>query len=167
MKWVIRRDGEAREVEVNRRNGVFEVELDGEVRCVEVVRHDGSFASLRYPDTGRNFQITHHHHGNGSWRVGVGQREFDFTVLSPAEAVEAVRGGRESGPSKLAAPIPGKVVAIKVAVGDSVEPGQSLVVLEAMKMENELAAEQAGSVTAIHVAGGDTVDGGQVLVEIE
>ena len=167
MKWVIRGDGETREVEVNRRGGIFEIELDGEVRQVELERHDGSFASLRYPDTGMSFQITYHHHGNGGWRVGVRQREFDFAVLSPAEAVEAVSGARESGPSKLTAPIPGKVVAVKVAEGDAVEPGQSLVVLEAMKMENELAAEQAGSVTAIHVADGDTVDGGQVLVEIE
>ena len=167
MKWVIRSDGDAREVEVDRHGDVFEVELDGVVRRVELERHDGSLASLRYPDDGKSFQVTYPHHGNGGWRVGVWQREFDFAVLSPAEAVEAVSGARESGPSRLTAPIPGKVVAVKVAEGDAVEPGQPLVVLEAMKMENELAAEQAGSVAAIHVADGDTVDGGQVLVEIE
>ena len=167
MKWVIRRDGEAREIEVNRRGNVYEVELDGIVRRVELERQDGSFASLRYPETGRSFQITSHHNGSGEWRVGVGQREFELAVLSPAEAVEVAGGGRESGPSKLMAPIPGKVVAIKVSEGDTVEPGQPLVVLEAMKMENELAAEQAGMVAAIHVTDGDTVDGGQVLVEIE
>jgi biotin carboxyl carrier protein len=59
------------------------------------------------------------------------------------------------------------VVAVKVAEGDAVEPGQPLVVLEAMKMENELAADQVGTVAAIHVSPGETVDGGQVLVEIE
>jgi biotin carboxyl carrier protein len=167
MKWVIRGDGEAREIEVERRGSLFEVELDGVVRQVELERHDGSLASLRYPDTGMSFQVTYHHHGNGGWRVGVWQREFDFAVLSPAEAVEAVTGSRESGPSKLTAPIPGKVVAVKVAEGDAVEPGQPLVVLEAMKMENELAADQVGTVAAIHVSPGETVDGGRVLVEIE
>jgi biotin carboxyl carrier protein len=65
------------------------------------------------------------------------------------------------------APIPGKVVGVKVKPGDEVEPGQPLVVLEAMKMENELAADQAGKVAAIHVAAGDTVEGGELLVELE
>jgi biotin carboxyl carrier protein len=67
----------------------------------------------------------------------------------------------------LTAPIPGKVVAVKVGVGDGVEPGQALIVLEAMKMENELAADQVGKVAAIHVAAGDTVEGGELLVELE
>ena len=61
----------------------------------------------------------------------------------------------------------GKVVAIKVAVGDDVSAGQSLVVLEAMKMENELAAEQSGRVSEIHVSTGETVDGGGLLLELE
>ena len=167
MKWVIRGGEVEREVDVQRHGEVFEITVDGDPRKVELVRLDGAFASLRYPDSGRSFQITYHHHNNGSWRVGVGQREFDFAVLSPAEAVEAVSGGRESGPSRLTAPIPGKVVAVKVVPGDEVVPGQSLIVLEAMKMENELAAEQAGRVAAVHVASGDTVESGQLLVEIE
>jgi 3-methylcrotonyl-CoA carboxylase alpha subunit len=167
MKWVIRGGDVEREVDVQRHGEGYEITVDGEPRRVELVRLDGAFASLRYPDNGRSFQITYHHGANGSWRVGVGQREFDLAVLSPSEAVEAVSGGRESGPSRLKAPIPGKVVAVKVAPGDEVVPGQSLVVLEAMKMENELAAEQAGRVTAIHVADGDTVESGQLLVEIE
>ena len=74
---------------------------------------------------------------------------------------------RDSGPSRLTAPIPGKVVAVKVEPGDEVEPGQALIVLEAMKMENELAADQTGKVVAIHVAAGDTVEGGELLAELE
>ena len=167
MKWVIRGEGEPRQVEVQQHGEEFDVVIDGESRRVELVRLDGAFASLRYPDSGRSFQITYHHHSNGGWRVGVGTREFDLSVLSPAEAVEAVAGERESGPSRLTAPIPGKVVAIKVAPGDEVVPGQALVVLEAMKMENELAAEQAGRVAAVHVTEGDTVESGELLVEIE
>ncbi len=167
MKWVIRGDGAPREVDVQQHGEEFDVLMDGETRRVELVRLDGAFASLRYPDTGRSFQITYNHNTSGRWRVGVGTREFDFSVLSPAEAVEVVAGDRESGPSRLTAPIPGKVVAIKVAPGDEVVPGQALVVLEAMKMENELAAEQAGRVTAVHVADGDTVESGALLVEIE
>lgn len=167
MRWVIRGDGAPREVDVERSGDVFEIELEGERRRVEMVRLDGAFASLRYPDDGRCFQITYHHNANGSWRMGVGTRQFDLSVLSPAEAVEEMGGERESGPSRLVAPIPGKVVAVKVVPGDEVAAGQALVVLEAMKMENELAAEQPGRIAAVHVADGDTVESGELLVEIE
>jgi biotin carboxyl carrier protein len=54
-----------------------------------------------------------------------------------------------------------------VAPGDEVVPGQALIVLEAMKMENELASEQAGRVVAVHVDAGATVESGQLLVEME
>jgi biotin carboxyl carrier protein len=58
-------------------------------------------------------------------------------------------------------------VAVKVAPGDEVSPGQSLIVLEAMKMENELSAEQAGRVAVVHVTDGATVEGGELLIELE
>jgi biotin carboxyl carrier protein len=154
-------------VEVERRGNEFTVEIDGQRHGLELVNLDGAVASLRFPATGRSLQITSHHGPNGSWRVTVGQREFNLEVLTPAEAVEAVSAARDSGPSRVMAPIPGKVVAVKVEPGDEVEPGQALVVLEAMKMENELAADQAGKVAAIHIAAGDTVEGGELLVELE
>lgn len=167
MKWVVRGGSETRQVEVERDGDRFLIVVDGHSQQVEMVRLDGAFASLRFPDSGRSFQITYQRRGNGSWRVGVGQREFDLAVLSPAEAVEVVGGARASGPSRLTAPIPGKVVAVKAAAGDEVAAGQPLVVLEAMKMENELAAEQPGRVVAVHVADGDTVESGQLLIELE
>jgi len=167
MRWVIRGGGEAREVNVERNGDSFEVEIDGHRRPVELERLDGAVASLRFPEDGRSFQITYQHGRNGSWRVAVGQREFDLAVLTPAEAIQAVSGASESGPSRLTAPIPGKVVAVKVAPGDEVSPGQSLIVLEAMKMENELSADRAGKVAAVHTKAGDTVEGGELLVELE
>jgi biotin carboxyl carrier protein len=66
----------------------------------------------------------------------------------------------------LRAPIAGKVVKVLVAVGDHVAAGSAVIVLEAMKMENELAAERGGTVSAIHKAAGQAVDTGDVLVEI-
>ena len=167
MKWVVRGGGSTREVEVERRGDDFTVEIDGQSHRLELVRLDGAVASLRFPATGRSLQISYHRGANGAWRVTVGQREFDFEVLTPSEAVEAVSAARESGPSRLTAPIPGKVVAVNVRPGDEVQPGQALVVLEAMKMENELAAEQAGRVAAVHAVAGDTVEGGELLVELE
>jgi biotin carboxyl carrier protein len=62
--------------------------------------------------------------------------------------------------------MPGKVVTVLVQVGDTVDVGQPLVVLEAMKMESTLVAEVAGKVTAVAAVQGTTVEGGAVLVEI-
>jgi biotin carboxyl carrier protein len=167
MKWVIRGGDSSHQVEVERCGNEFTVSIDGDRYDLELVQLDGAVASLRFPSSGRSLQISYDRFTNGSWRVAVGQREFDFEVLTPSEAVEAVSAVRESGPSRLTAPIPGKVVAVKVDVGDQVEPGQPLVVLEAMKMENELAAEQVGKVSAVYTAAGDTVEGGELLIELE
>jgi len=167
MRWVVRSGEERREVEVERQGDRFEVVMDGRHLPVELIRLDGAFASLRFLEDGRSYQITYERGSNGSWRVAVGQREFDFSVLTPAEATEEVGASRDGGPSRLTAPIPGKVVAVKVSPGDEVSPGQPLVVLEAMKMENELAAEQPGRVAAVHVTDGATVESGQLLVELE
>lgn len=71
-----------------------------------------------------------------------------------------------SGPAPLRAPMPGLVVRVSVSVGDTVSAGQGLVVVEAMKMENELRASVAGVVTAVLAAPGQAVDKGALLVEL-
>ena len=77
------------------------------------------------------------------------------------------RGAAGSGLRRLTvAPMPGKVLQVLVAVGDAVEPGQPLVVLEAMKMETTLRAEIAGTVAAVGASPGDMVEAGAALVEI-
>ena len=79
-------------------------------------------------------------------------------------ARSAGHGGGGSG--LVAAPMPGKVIAVLVAEGDAVEAGQPLVLVEAMKMETTLAAEIAGTVRRVGVQPGQLVDAGQVLVEV-
>ncbi len=81
-------------------------------------------------------------------------------LASAAGTRPAARG------ESIRAPIAGKVVKVVVAVGDQVAPGASVIVLEAMKMENELAAERGGTVSAIHKVAGQAVDTGDLLVEI-
>jgi 3-methylcrotonyl-CoA carboxylase alpha subunit len=81
-------------------------------------------------------------------------------VLAPALARD------EAAPGSLEAPMPGQVVAIPVQVGDAVDAGAPLVVVEAMKMEHTLRAPEAGVVRALHCAVGDRVDAGTRLVEL-
>lgn len=89
---------------------------------------------------------------------------YTFTV---PDTRTARRRGSAGGGGELTAQMPGQVTAVQVANGDSVTAGQTLVVLEAMKMEIRVSAPADGMVKAVHVAVGDVVERGQVLVELE
>jgi len=93
-------------------------------------------------------------------------------ATSTARATRPPRASRSAsagggGGGTVAAPMQGTIVKVLVAVGDTVESGQALVVLEAMKMENHINAEMSGTVRELRVATGDTVGTGDVLVIIE
>ena len=91
-------------------------------------------------------------------------------VQAPVKTVEAPKAQQEAvsaGVYALRAPLPGTVVDIKVAVGAAVKKGQTLIVLEAMKMENNLDCERDGKVTEIKVNKGDSVMEGTILITIE
>jgi biotin carboxyl carrier protein len=84
-----------------------------------------------------------------------------------ARVVVPERGGGDGGAAvTVRAPIPGRVVKVLVKGGDAVKAGQTLVVLEAMKMENELRAPRAGTVTEVRAAEGTAVEAGQELVQL-
>ena len=84
------------------------------------------------------------------------------SVAAPATPADAIASG-----SRIDAPMPGTILSVKVAVGDKVKEGTLLVILEAMKMENEIAAEREGIVKEVYVEENDTVDSGDPLLEIE
>ena len=77
------------------------------------------------------------------------------------------QGGGDTGPKPIRAPMPGLVVRVNVQEGDTVEAGQSVAIVEAMKMENDLKAEGPGRVAAVLVEAGEPVEKGAVLVEFE
>ncbi|HVU01115.1 MAG TPA: biotin/lipoyl-containing protein [Polyangiaceae bacterium] len=95
-------------------------------------------------------------------------RRINATVESAHQRAQAgVRQGKGGASAGLiVSPMPGKVVKILVAEGDAVEPGKPLIVVEAMKMENELVAEAAGVVKKVYVQTGDAVEGGAKLVSV-
>ena len=79
---------------------------------------------------------------------------------------EAPKPAGTAGSVKVDAPMPGTILDIKVSVGNSVNSGDTLCVLEAMKMENEIVAPQAGTVASVNVGKGDSVEAGQVLITL-
>lgn len=117
--------------------------------------------------------------GEMEWLV-VGERPYEF-VLDPhltwikafsglhrleIKDLDAQVSRPRSGDGRVKAPIPGLITHLRVQVGDSVEAGNSILVLEAMKMENEIRAPVRGVVTAVHISPGQTVARDEVLVEI-
>lgn len=126
--------------------GVVDVELDGVLRRCTVDLHDEG-----------------HSRGGPDWCfVNSAAGQSDFRIKSPFGEAEAF-----ASVGTASAPVPGNVTAVEVAVGDHVEEGELLVVLEAMKMEHRVLAPSTGVVAEVPVAAGDTVDAHQVLVVIE
>lgn len=83
-----------------------------------------------------------------------------------APKAAAPKASGAAGAVKVNAPMPGKVLSIKASVGQSVKSGEVLMVLEAMKMENEIVAPQDGTVASIEVAAGDSVEAGAILATL-
>ena len=86
-------------------------------------------------------------------------------AAAPAAPKAAAPAGAE-GSVKVAAPMPGKILGVKAAIGQAVKKGEVIVVLEAMKMENEIVAPSDGTIASINVATGDSVEAGQTLATL-
>ena len=123
-------------------NGVYTATIDGKAVTVEVS-------------------------GNGDYTAKVGGKSFTVKVGEGAAAPAAAAAPAGNGEGKpVAAPLPGTVMKINVAVGDQVEADTTLLILEAVKMENEIKAGFAGTVKEISVAQGGVVAAGDTLVVI-
>ena len=106
----------------------------------------------------------------GQWEIVLDGRGLSVQVLEAREArvlERADEGGASAGVAPLRAPMPGLVVGTAVQPGDLVEPGAAILIVEAMKMENELRATGVAKVARVLVSPGDAVEKGQVLVEFE
>ncbi len=112
---------------------------------------------IRKPDEG----------GSETYEITCGEQRFAVQVEDEREkALGSVKSALDSGEAQVRAPMPGLVIGVPVEVGASVVHGQTVVVLEAMKMENDLAAPRAGTIKEIKVDQGQTVNQGDVLLVI-
>ncbi|HMH25248.1 MAG TPA: biotin/lipoyl-containing protein [Gemmatimonadaceae bacterium] len=107
--------------------------------------------------------------GRGRYTLWVDGYRFEVEALD--ERTRAIRdlsaaNAAPTGPAPIIAPMPGLIVRVNVSVGDKVEAGQGIVVMEAMKMENELRATAPGTVQTIEVAAGTAVEKGALLVSL-
>lgn len=172
-----------RSVSVVRKGALFHVTLDGRTHVIDARRVSDSALSLLVPN------------GNGSLPVqsidatfarqpargslGEGGDDFEVHLGGRSIAVQVRQAGSfgrqkkeggaaiGGGPQRVVAPMPGKIVRVLVKAGDTVKAKQGLVVVEAMKMENELRAARDGRVREVPVSEGQSVDAGAVLMVVE
>ena len=143
-------------VDIHPEGGTYRVVVDGAEYTVEMQDLDDSNVVLVVDGQRHRVAIAR----NGKERVvAVAGEVYTFSAESGATASVANVTSPE-----ITAPMPGKVLQVLVEPGDRVEPGDGLLLLEAMKMESRLTAEAAGTVAAVRVAAGDMVGGGQVLL---
>jgi pyruvate carboxylase subunit B len=108
--------------------------------------------------------------GRGDWELEIdGRRHRVLALDERSRAIRELAGtaAASHGPIELTAPMPGLIIKVEVDEDEQVERGQGLIVIEAMKMENELKATSAGRVVEVRVASGQTVDKGETLLVIE
>ncbi|MES2306003.1 MAG: biotin/lipoyl-containing protein [Gemmatimonadota bacterium] len=142
--------------------------VDGTVMPVQLLRVPGS-PEVRLTIAGRSHALAVDGFEDGMWRLVDRGAVRDVGIEDErSRHIRSLAGAGKSATSGgvLKAPMPGLVVRIAVSEGDVVAAGAGLVVLEAMKMENELKAPAAGTVRGIRVAAGQAVEKGQVLLEL-
>jgi biotin carboxyl carrier protein len=161
----------------------FEASVEGRTLAVEVSGRDGRYLvtidgrplEVDLRETGRDFVSLLI--AGRSYEVGLEPKGSGFSVLLSDDAVHvelaaATRGNGSvarpaaSGPARLTAPMPGKVVRVLAELGQAVAAGQGLLVIEAMKMENELAAPRDGLVRELPVREGQAVEAGALLAVV-
>jgi acetyl/propionyl-CoA carboxylase alpha subunit len=163
VKYSVLWDGQTIDVEID--GGL--VTVGGRTYSADLVEIPGTPLRQLLID-GRPLSLPVAPAGRGRWVLAPGGERLEMEVIDErTRHLRSLAGGGEPRrpPGTLKAPMPGLVVRIEVEPGRQVSAGDPLLVLEAMKMENELKAGVAGTVRAVRVASGEAVEKGQVLVE--
>jgi len=165
VKFEAQLGGETIPVEVGGAAGRFSVELEGQAWNVDARRVGEGLWSLLIDGVATSADVSEE---DGVFVVHVDGETYQIRVEEETRYIIRTRGGASATAGQvLKAPMPGRVVVVAAEVGRTVRPGDPLVVLEAMKMENEFRATAAGTVREVRVREGQTVNPGDVLVVIE
>jgi len=145
----------------------YELNIDGQIVRVDTARLGSSVYSII--EDGRHFEGAVGARGESGFEVLVGGRIHRFDVVDERtqQLAAAATTTTLSGPQTVHAEMPGKVVKLYVPVGNPVSEGEGVVIIEAMKMENEIAAPVDGVLTSMNISEGDVVEPGSVLFVIE
>ena len=164
MKFIARESGNEFEVEVLRHGSGYRVRVADRWLEMDVVDFGDYVRSLRLDD-GTQFSFVHHAVGN-KHEISHGGSTTFVEVIDPLTAKRRRRDDEMASGGIVKALMPGRIVRVLVARGDTVHKGAGLLILEAMKMENEIQAPADGTVDELFVEAGQTVESGAELVHI-
>jgi biotin carboxyl carrier protein len=150
-------------VTITRDDARYHVEVDGARHEVDARKLEGPFYSLLVD--GRSYEVSVEN-GKSHYLVRHGAAGQQVALVDPGQRGRELRR-RHDGPETISASMPGKVVRLLVEPGATVTQGQGLLVLEAMKMENEITAPRDGKIVSIEVDAGRTVEAGETLLTLE
>ena len=167
MELIVQQGGRERTVRVHRSAGRLTVAVDGVEYQVDLVPTGVGAWSLVVD--GKQYEVGVSNNASGGYEVSSHRGVEALRVLDPLTSLaEKTHDGEGAGGStKVAAYMPGRVVQVLVDEGDTLAAGQGVLVLEAMKMENEIQVERAGTVKKVYVAQGQAVERGDPLYEID
>ncbi len=158
-------DGKPHRLELEKTDSGWKCVLDGNAMQVDAVLTRRDVISLIV--AGRSYEIKREHTAD-DLHMWVGSERFAVEVRDPRSLRgRKTAGDEEHGPRKLVAPMPGRVLRILVEEKSQVEVGQGIVVVEAMKMQNEIKSPKKGTVQKLMTVTGATVNGGDVLAIVE
>lgn len=161
MKYVTVINNTQFEIEITKDGAVL---VNGQPRNVDFLALSESLYSMITDTASLEVVIEEE---RGKYEIMMGGRLYEGQVLDERAMLMAQRkGGLTSGAGEVLSPMPGLIVAVPVDVGAAVSQGQTVVILESMKMQNELKAPKDGIVQTINVKAGQTVDKGAVLIVI-
>jgi biotin carboxyl carrier protein len=163
MKFVAQHEERTFEVEVERFGSGYRVRLDDRWIQTDLINAGGYVRSLRLED-GSQFSLLHHREGS-IHEVSLAGSNVQVEIINPLSLKRRREDDAGSG-GIIKALMPGRVTRVLIAEGDSVRKGTGLLILEAMKMENEIPAPADGTVDRIFVSAGQTVESGAELVHL-
>ena len=164
MKFIAREGDRELEVEVLRHGAGYRVRLGDRWLEADFINVGPYVRSLRLED-GTQVPLVHHREGN-THQISLDGSTVYVDVIDPLAAKRRRREDEIGGTGAVKALMPGRVVRVLVNKGDTVRKGAGLLILEAMKMENEITSPADGTVDEVYVISGQTVDAGADLVHI-
>jgi biotin carboxyl carrier protein len=170
MKFWVKIESQEKRVNVEENEGKYLVEIDGKTRAVDC-RTAGhkDYLSLIIDNKSYLIESAPVKIDEGKYYANISGRRYNLEVLDERLLATRQAGAvtRNDGPYVLRSPMPGLIVDVRVKAGDRVKAGTAVVVMEAMKMQNELLSEIDGVVRAVNIKNRDTVESQIPLIEIE
>ena len=168
MKFIAETDGNKHDVEIVREDGRVTASVDGRQYDLEASEPESGVFLLKKDGSIYEAFVSSQANPGDPDLVRVRDEVHEIRIIDP-KRLRSSKGddADASGKAEIKTAMPGKVVRILVAVGDTVQKGDGVIVVEAMKMQNEMKSPKTGIVAKINAAEGDTVAAGDILVVIE